>query len=100
MPGPQDDHLLLGALNLDAVGFDGGIILEGIVNDAAVECVEGLQLDDVPPAPDLFGCGQRLLHQSVPGLGAVAPMSTVTLGAEGSCWKSIRLAMYCTSLKV
>ena len=56
MPGPEQDRLLIGSFNLNAVGFNTGIIFEGLMDYAAVERIERLQLDDVTPAAH-FLCG-------------------------------------------
>src|SRR5580765_3336305 len=71
MFGAQEDGLLVGAVDLDAMGFDAGIVFEGVVDDAAIEGVERLEFHDIAPASDLFRGLLSLLDQGVAGLGAI-----------------------------
>jgi hypothetical protein len=69
---PEQYRLLLSAFDFDAVGFDGRIILKGLMNDTAIKSAERLQLDDVAPAANFFGSLFGLLDQRVASLGAIA----------------------------
>jgi len=68
----EEDGLFVGALDFDAVGFDGGIVFEGVMDDAAVEGVHGLEFDYIAPAPHFFGCFLGFAHDGITVLGAVA----------------------------
>jgi hypothetical protein len=68
----EQNHLLVGTFDLNAVGLDARVILEGLVDDAAVEGAERLQLDDVAPAADFLGSFHGLLDEGITGLGTVA----------------------------
>jgi hypothetical protein len=72
MFGPEQDSLLIRALDFDAVGFDVRIIFESVVNDAPIEGAERLQFDDIAPAADFFGGLFGFFDESFPGLRAVA----------------------------
>ena len=37
VPRPQENGFLVGALHLDAVRFNAGIVFQGLMNDAAIE---------------------------------------------------------------
>src|SRR5206468_2999820 len=65
------NRLLVCALNFDAMGFDTGIVLESLMNNAPVERAQGFQLNDVPPASNFLGGVLGLLHQSLSRLGPV-----------------------------
>src|ERR1043165_259406 len=71
-PRPEKDRLFVRPFDFHTVSFDGGIVLERLVNDAAVEGAERLQLNDVSPTPDFFGGVLGFLNQGFAGLGAVA----------------------------
>ena len=49
MFGAQENHLFVRPIHFHAVGLDGGIILERIVNDAAVKGIERFEFDDIAP---------------------------------------------------
>src|SRR6185369_5197116 len=68
---PEQDRFFVRSLHLDAVRLDVGIVLERLVNDAAVESGQRFQLHHVTPAPDFFGGFFGLLNQRLPRLGAV-----------------------------
>ena len=70
--GPQNDGLVVGAVDLDALGLDIRIVLKGVVDDAAVVGVHRLELDDVAPAANLLGGLLGLLGQLVLFVEAVA----------------------------
>ena len=55
------------------MGLDVGVVLEGLVDDAPVVGVHGLELDDVAPATDLLGSLLGALDELLAGLAAVAP---------------------------
>jgi len=69
----KEDDLLVGSLDLHGMGLDVGIVLEGLVDDAAVVGVHGLELDDVAPAPDLLGALAGALDELLAGLASIAP---------------------------
>ena len=69
---PQQNRLLLGAFDLDAMSLDAGIVFESLMDNPSVERAQGFELDDIPPAPDLLGGVFGLLDQRVTGLGTVA----------------------------
>jgi hypothetical protein len=71
VPGAEQDSFFVGALDLNAVSFDARVVLEGLVDDAPVEGIEGFQLDDITPTPDFFRGVLCLFHESIAGLGAV-----------------------------
>ena len=52
---PELDDLQVGGFDLDAVGLDVGIVLEGPVDEAAVEGVHRFEFEDVAPAAHLLG---------------------------------------------
>src|SRR5436305_4060166 len=54
MSGPEQDHLLISAFDLDAVSLDARIVFESLVDDTAVERIERFKFDDIAPAPDFF----------------------------------------------
>src|SRR5687768_6769813 len=68
---PQENCFFVGAFNLDAVSLDGGIILESVMNDAAIKGIQGFQLHDITPAADLFSGFLGLLNEGITLLGAV-----------------------------
>src|SRR5206468_11973960 len=68
----QQDRLLGGAFDLDAMGFDGGIVFERIVNDASIEGVHRFEFHDVAPATDFFGGVLRLFYERVAGRRSIA----------------------------
>ena len=72
LSGAQENGLLIRAFDLNAMRFHGRVVLQGIVNDAAIEGVERFQFDDVAPAADFFGGLLGFSHQRVTGLGAIA----------------------------
>src|SRR2546430_17716623 len=59
---PQQDRFLVRAFDLDAVRFDGRIVLQPVVDNAAIESVQRFEFHDVAPTPDFFLCLLRLLH--------------------------------------
>ena len=67
----EEDSFFVGAFDFDAVGFDAGIVFEGVVDDAAVEGVERFEFDDVTPAADFLGGFLGFLDEGVALLGAV-----------------------------
>lgn len=69
--GAKQDHFLVRSLDFDAVGFDIGIILERLVDDAAVVGVHWLQFEDVTPPTDLFGTFACALDELLAGLPPV-----------------------------
>src|SRR6185369_16640168 len=70
---PQQNRLLISAVNLDAMRFDGGVVFQGVVDDASVECVERFELDNISPAPNLFSCIFGLLDESLASLHSIIP---------------------------
>src|SRR2546426_11651382 len=64
---PKQDRFLGRAFDFDAVGFDRGVVFERVVNNAALEGVQRLQLDDVAPATDFLRGVLRLFDQRVTG---------------------------------
>lgn len=64
LPAADEDGFLGGAFEFDAAGLDGGIVLEGAVNDAAVVGVHRLEFHGVPEAADLVGGGVRLFTRT------------------------------------
>ena len=69
--GAEEDDLLVGTLDLDAVVFDVGIFLERLVNDAAIVGVHGFEFDDIAPAPDFFGAFLGAFDEEFAGLAAI-----------------------------
>ena len=55
----------MGAIHLDALGFDIRVIFQGVVDDAAVVGVHRLEFDDVAPSADLFGGFLGFLSQFI-----------------------------------
>lgn len=70
--GAQEDDLFLGALDFHGVGLDVGIILEGLMNDAAVVGVHWFEFEDVAPAAHLLGTLFGALDQLFACLPAVS----------------------------
>src|SRR5262245_19047109 len=68
---PQQNRFLVGNFHLDTVSLHAGIILERVVNDAAVKSVKRLQLHNVTTAPDFFSGVFGLLDERIAGLGAI-----------------------------
>ena len=73
MSRAQLDGFFASTFHFHAVRFDRGIIFERVVDDAPVEGVQWLQLDDVAPAAHLLGGFLRFLDERVAGLGTVIP---------------------------
>jgi len=69
MARTQEDRLFFRPLDFHAVRFDVRIVLERLVDDAAVEGAQRFQFHDVPPAAHLFGGVLRLFHPAPRGPG-------------------------------
>jgi hypothetical protein len=67
----EENGFFVSTLDFDAVSFDCGVILQGIVDDAAIECAEGFQFHHIAPTPDFLGGFHRLFDQCIPGLRSV-----------------------------
>ena len=50
----EQNGFFVRALDLDAVGFNRGIVLEGLVDDSAIKGAQRLQFDDISPATQTF----------------------------------------------
>src|SRR5262245_44252184 len=70
--GTKEDGFLAGAFHFDAVGLHAGIVLQGMVDDAAVERIHRLQFHNVSPATNLFGRFERFLDKRIASLRAIA----------------------------
>src|ERR1017187_3697547 len=68
---PQKNRLFLRAFDFDAVRLDAGIILERVMNDAAVKRAQRFQFHHVAPAADFFSGVLRLFDERFARLGAV-----------------------------
>src|SRR5579863_9807581 len=68
----KQDSLLLSSLHLDAVGLDGGVVLEGLVDDAPIEGAEGLQFHNITPTTHFFSSFLGLLDEGFASLSAIA----------------------------
>lgn len=73
MSRTQLDCFFAGAFHFHAVRFDRRIIFERVVDNAPVEGIQRLQLDDVTPAAYLLSGFLRFLDERVSGLGTVIP---------------------------
>src|SRR5439155_6932186 len=71
VPWPQQNDLLLGAFDFDAVGFDARIIFESLMDDAAIEGVERFEFDHIAPAPNFFSRIHGFLDEGFARLGTV-----------------------------
>src|SRR2546430_1176011 len=72
VPWPQQNDLLLGAFDFDAVGFDAGIVFESLMDDAAIEGVERLEFDNVSPPAHFFSRIHGFFDEGFAGLGTIA----------------------------
>src|SRR5579871_6795485 len=68
---PEENDFFVRAFDFDAVGLDIRIVLDGIVDDAAIERAKRLEFDDVAPTADLVGGFLRLFHEGFAGLRAI-----------------------------
>ena len=71
MPRSQLNGFLAGAFDFHAVSFHARIVLERVMDDAAVESVERLEFHHIAPTANFFRGFVRFLHQRIAGLGAV-----------------------------
>lgn len=67
----KKNGFLVGAFDLNTVRFNGGIILQRIVNDASIERVQWFEFHDVTPAANFFGGFLRFLDERISLLQAV-----------------------------
>lgn len=67
----EEDHLLFGAFDLNGMGLDVGIVLECLMNDAAVVGVHRFEFEDVAPTADLLGAFLGALDELLARLTAV-----------------------------
>ena len=72
MPWPEEDGFFVSAFDFDAVGFDVWVVLQSIVNDAAIEGAQRFKLDDVSPTANFLGGFFGFFDEGFAGLGAIA----------------------------
>src|SRR4051794_27277002 len=82
VPWSKQDRFFVGSFHLDAVGLDAGIILQSIMNDAAIKGVEWFQFHDVAPAANFLGGFFGLFDEGIASLGAVATDVNGDLGCR------------------